>query len=448
MIFFKKNNKYRKIKITKRKNKRNKYSSYINTISIEPNFYLVITIKFFFIFLFSFKIYTSFPVINKNNPAAAISKKIADFENTLHNITEEEIQEFRKINSDNTLVDNSGFKKSDNPDISVIVTLHNQAHCIHKCIRSIQNQSIKNLEIIFIDDCSTDNSTEVIEEFQKNDERIILYRHDTNWGPFRSRAEGVRSAKGKYITIIDGDDALIHKNILNNSLIIANMGNIDVVEFKASYYRNKKFKEIVNSYSLINISGIIYQPELRTKFFIICDNDSVRAIQSRSIWAKLIKNEVFQQAIVNIGPKYTEDCIMQYEDTIMAVALYQVAKSYYLMKEVGYYYSRDEFGGRFPSIKGKTCKKNYKITDMGQVKLLQFLVEKTANNQIERQMIYHELFSIDHYLSFLYIIYHNYEMLYEVLDPLIQSPFLTHAQKERLTNLKEKLMEKQNKKLI
>ena len=83
---------------------------------------------------------------------------------------------------------------------------------------------------------------------------------------------------------------------------------------------------------------------------------------------------------------------------------------------------------------------------MGHVKLLQFLVEKTANNQIERQMIYHEIFSIDHYLSFLYIIYHNYEMVYEVLDPMIESPFLTESQKVRLKKLKEKLMKKQNKK--
>ena len=139
---------------------------------------------------------------------------------------------------------------------------------------------------------------------------------------------------------------------------------------------------------------------------------------------------------------------MQYEDTIMAVAIYQVAQSYYLMKEVGYYYSRDEFGGRFPPVKDRTCKPNNKIKDMGHVKLLQFLVEKTANNALERQMIYHEIFSIDHYLSFLYIIYHNYEMVYEFLDPMIECPFLSTAQKERLTKLKNDLLKKQNKKLI
>lgn len=73
------------------------------------------------------------------------------------------MQEFRKINSENILIDKVKYKKVKNPNISVIVTNYNQDHCIYKCLRSIQNQSIKNLEIIVIDDCSLDNSTEIIE---------------------------------------------------------------------------------------------------------------------------------------------------------------------------------------------------------------------------------------------------------------------------------------------
>ena len=78
-------------------------------------------------------------------------------------------------------------------------------------MRSIQNQSLKNIEIIKIDDCSLDNSL-----FQKEDERIILITHDANEGTIKSRNDGIRKAKGKYITIVDGDDALIHKDILKN----------------------------------------------------------------------------------------------------------------------------------------------------------------------------------------------------------------------------------------
>ena len=119
--------------------------------------------------------------------------------------------------------------------------MYNQGHCIHKCLRSIQNQSLKNLEIIIIDDCSLDNSTDIVEAYQKEDDRIILVKHESNEGKIKTRTEGIKIAKGKYITIIDGDDSFIHKNILNNSLYIANLADLDVVEFKGSYYRKGKF---------------------------------------------------------------------------------------------------------------------------------------------------------------------------------------------------------------
>ena len=105
---------------------------------------------------------------------------IISFENNL-SITKDEMNEFRNINSNNKLIENNNFEKSSYPDVSIIMTMYNQAHCIHKGIRSIQNQSLKNIEIIIVDDCSQDNGTDVIKEFQKEDPRIILISHDMRW---------------------------------------------------------------------------------------------------------------------------------------------------------------------------------------------------------------------------------------------------------------------------
>ena len=303
--------------------------------------------------------------------------KILEFENK-QNITQTEIKEFRKINSQNILLDKKKYKKNENPDLSIIITIYNQGHYIHKCIRSIQNQSFKNLEIIIIDDCSLDNSTEIIEEYQKEDERIILLKHESNEGKIKTRTDGIKIAKGKYITIIDGDDALIHKNILFNSLYISNLADLDIIEFKIAYYYKGILREILNNYYEINITNIVYQPELRTKFFYLKENDSIRGILSRSICFKLIKNKIFQQAIINIGKKYTEDYLLSYEDTIMAIAITQVAQSYFLMKEVGYYYSRDEISNNSTKIKNKKCKPSLKLKGTDSVKFLHFLVEKSV----------------------------------------------------------------------
>ena len=169
---------------------------------------------------------TTKPKISLKEYQASVFPEIISFEKNL-GLTQQVFDDFRKINSENKLLENSKeFKKSLNPDISIIITMYNQAHCIHKGLRSIQNQSFKNIEIIIVDDCSLDNSTDVIKAFQKEDERIILFSHDTNEGEMTSRTDGIRKAKGKYITILDGDDAYIHRFNLCYSFIYSNKINL------------------------------------------------------------------------------------------------------------------------------------------------------------------------------------------------------------------------------
>ena len=138
------------------------------------------------------------------------------------------MKKFRELNCKNSLLNNFRFQKSENPDVSVIITAYNQAHCFYGALRSIQNQSLKNIEIIIIDDCSLDNTTEVINKYINEDKRIIYLKHDSNDGKMKSRSDGIRIAKGQYITIIDGDDALIDENILYNSFTIASLADLDV----------------------------------------------------------------------------------------------------------------------------------------------------------------------------------------------------------------------------
>jgi cellulose synthase/poly-beta-1,6-N-acetylglucosamine synthase-like glycosyltransferase len=130
-----------------------------------------------------------------------------------------EMKKFREINCNDILINTHNLEKNKNPDVSVIITAYNQANKIYSALRSVQNQSLKNIEIIIVDDCSLDNTTEVIEKYLKEDKRIIYLRHKSNDGKIKSRSDGIRMAKGKYITIIDGDDALSNSNILYNRFL-------------------------------------------------------------------------------------------------------------------------------------------------------------------------------------------------------------------------------------
>ena len=357
------------------------------------------------------------------------------------NIKENEIKEFLSINNENILLDKKKYNKVNYPDISIVMTVYNQANCIHKSIRSIQNQSLKNIEIIIIDDCSIDNSLELLEYYQKEDNRIKIIKHDINEGKIKTRSEGIRLAKGKYVTILDGDDEFIHREILNNSLFIANVGNLDVVEFQLCEYKNGTLNIIHNNFK---IKGIIYQPELSKRFIKIKYEDSDFAIINRSICAKLIKNDVFKKIISFIGRKYTEDYILIYEDTIMAFALYKTANSYYLMNQKGYYYSRDEYQNKNIDKRNNKCKINVKKNnEMGAIKFLEFLFDKTNNNRIDKLMIFHEIMSINYFLNLYKYINSNFGFIFFLFDNIIESRFLSYKQKKKIIQLKIQLQKKE-----
>ena len=87
------------------------------------------------------------------------------------------IERYFEICNKEILLNNKKFKKNDNPKISIICPNHNRGQYILRLLRSIQNQFFDDIEIIFIDDYSNDNSVKLIEEYQKTDKRIILIKH-------------------------------------------------------------------------------------------------------------------------------------------------------------------------------------------------------------------------------------------------------------------------------
>lgn len=89
--------------------------------------------------------------------------------------------------------------------ISVIIPVYNSEKYLEKCIESIRNQTLKDIEMIFINDGSKDNSLGVLKEYQKIDNRIIVIDQQ-NTGPSVARNKGIKIAKGEYLSFIDSDD--------------------------------------------------------------------------------------------------------------------------------------------------------------------------------------------------------------------------------------------------
>lgn len=132
------------------------------------------------------------------------------------------------------LNDKSKFKESNHPLISVIVPAYNSQNFINRAIKSIQNQNITDIEIILVDDVSTDNTLTIIEELQKQEPRIKILKNNKNMGILYSRSVGALSSKGKYIFSLDNDDMFLDFDVFSTITNIANEGKFDVVEFRGA----------------------------------------------------------------------------------------------------------------------------------------------------------------------------------------------------------------------
>ena len=123
--------------------------------------------------------------------------------------------------------------KEKNPAISVIIPMYNTEKYIEECLQSLLNQTLKNFEVIVVDDCSTDNSVAIVQKvipaFDAQNIEITVATNQTNSGcPGIPRNFGITISKGKYICFLDSDDFL-SEDVLEDFYNVAEEFNADVV---------------------------------------------------------------------------------------------------------------------------------------------------------------------------------------------------------------------------
>lgn len=124
--------------------------------------------------------------------------------------------------------------------ISVIIPVYNCENHLFSCLNSVLKQSYSNLEIICIDDCSTDNSLEILNYFAKEDSRVKILKNVKNKGLGYTRNKGIKHANGDYIFFLDSDD-WISFNALEVLLKNAKSNNSDLTFFKLVRFYNNNF---------------------------------------------------------------------------------------------------------------------------------------------------------------------------------------------------------------
>ena len=140
-------------------------------------------------------------------------------------------KQFGKLCNEEKLINsNIKFELNKNPSVSVIVPAYNKENVILKSIRSIQNQSLKDIEIIIVDDSSKDNSFQIYNYLLENDPRIRVFYHIKNLGLWRSRIDGFLYSKGKYVILFDSGDLYEDNYVLEDSYKIIKKYDIDSVK--------------------------------------------------------------------------------------------------------------------------------------------------------------------------------------------------------------------------
>ena len=246
---------------------------------------------------------------------------------------------FLNICLEEKLIKNIKFKKSIKPKITVIIPTYNSEKYIIKIIRSIQNQRMLNIEIILVNDASTDNTIRIIEQLQKDDYRIQLINNIKNMGILYSRCIGALNAKGKYIAPLDHDDFFLDDDVLQVIYEEAEKTNFDIISFMDIeiddlYGSIDKMKD---GFSTNHPDGlIIKQPELTYFPFFI--NETYNYVDV-DIWGKIYRTEIYKEAVKLLGKERYSVYNAFNEDQIALFAICVVSKSYKYVRKYGIFHT-------------------------------------------------------------------------------------------------------------
>ena len=256
------------------------------------------------------------------------------------------------------------MKKIDSPIVSIIIPTYNRARTIVRSVNSILSQTFQNFELIIVDDCSTDNTKDILEK-TFNDSRIIYYKLKNNSGACAARNKGIELAKGKYIAFQDSDDEWLCEKLEKQIQILDN--SIDCQAIFCQFIRiNNTNISIMpsNSFNKNNINSVIFEENFL------------------STQTLLVKKEVFKKiGIFDIS-------LPRFQDWELAIRLITKCKVFYQEEPLVIMY-----------IQNDSISKNIKA----KAKALEIIVNKYKDYYIKHPLIYSKYLRRISLLNYLFV---------------------------------------------
>lgn len=261
---------------------------------------------------------------------------------------------------------------TEHPLVSVVIPIYNRKKTLKKAVLSVVNQSYKNIELLLIDDCSTDGSAQLCDHFAHQYHIIRVIHQPKNGGVEQARYDAIKACKGEYVMFVDSDDWL-EKGIINHCVQVAEREKVDAVHF--NFYRTlDKYGLIKKKQPASTIYGRIEKDEIMQQIYpLYFGKQSIFT----AVWGFLYRRDVFQRADIKpIGLKFGEDWALN-------VRLMPHMNSLYKLNIYGYYHLYGGVTATYNKDILQIAKQSYKI-ECEQIEKHQ--VDKEAYDYIAYQL--------------------------------------------------------------
>ena len=319
------------------------------------------------------------------------------------------------------------------PKISVVIPIYNKEEFLIKCLKSVLNQTLDDIEIICVNDFSSDNSLKIINEYRLKDERIKLINFDLHKGVSCARNEGIKIASAPYIGFVDADDF------------------IDLDFYKNLYNKTQKLNPDIVKGELWGLNRLSDKP-----FMPICYDLNSLIKKNKSFFFYTFTSAIYKKSLIMDNKIFFPESLSYFEDCVFTIkaAFYSKnieivdnAKYYYNLIELPQFKKRDinaDIDSLYYAIK-KICDflsyekapKNYYLTVF--VFLYNQLLENMDRVMFD-DMLYSKTLSYLEYLLARCLYRKDFLAFYHITR---RKMFFEHQKNEKFRILRAKLLEKQ-----
>lgn len=221
--------------------------------------------------------------------------------------------------------------------VSIIIPVYNVSRYIARCLSSALAQTWEDLEIILINDCTPDDSVDVIEQVLSGSPRkeiVTILEHSVTQGPSAGRNTGIRKSSGDYVFFLDSDDYLPP----------------DGIELLAKAALDNQVDFVVGNYEVTGNSR--WSPPLSLETGLLSGNERIMSTYAKGQWYVMVWNKLIKRAFIYEENLFFQEGIV-HEDDLWSFMMASKARNAYVVNQVTYYYYT-----HFNSIMGNPSRRN------------------------------------------------------------------------------------------